>query len=116
MKKNNPNIPIMLREAAGTQPQIFARYGPSLYPLYGNPAFPVKYCVLIRVFRVRKREERIIVRVVGQGNRREGYRTGEGCGIRCGGVRAEAGLYISEVPKDKSALYELHWNRQVMIA
>ena len=27
MKKNNPNIPIMLREAAGTQPQIFARYG-----------------------------------------------------------------------------------------
>ncbi|KIN04480.1 hypothetical protein OIDMADRAFT_156467 [Oidiodendron maius Zn] len=26
MKKNNPNIPIMLREAAGTQPQVFARY------------------------------------------------------------------------------------------
>jgi NADH dehydrogenase (ubiquinone) 1 alpha subcomplex subunit 2 len=30
MKKNNPNTPIMLREAAGTQPQVFARYGQSL--------------------------------------------------------------------------------------
>jgi NADH dehydrogenase (ubiquinone) 1 alpha subcomplex subunit 2 len=49
MKKNNPNIPIMLREAAGTQPQIFARYGPSPCPLCGNPAFPVKCCVLTRV-------------------------------------------------------------------
>ena len=26
MKKNNPNTPIMLREAAGTVPKIFARY------------------------------------------------------------------------------------------
>ncbi|PSS21858.1 hypothetical protein M430DRAFT_40671 [Amorphotheca resinae ATCC 22711] len=26
MKKNNPNIPIMLREAAGTQPKVYARY------------------------------------------------------------------------------------------
>jgi NADH dehydrogenase (ubiquinone) 1 alpha subcomplex subunit 2 len=30
MKKNNPNIPIMLREAAGTAPRIYARYGRSL--------------------------------------------------------------------------------------
>ncbi|KAM3506832.1 hypothetical protein MY11210_007381 [Beauveria gryllotalpidicola] len=26
MKKNNPNIPIMMREAAGTVPKVFARY------------------------------------------------------------------------------------------
>ncbi|EPQ65273.1 Bgt-1627 [Blumeria graminis f. sp. tritici] len=26
MKKSNPNIPIMIREAAGTHPRIFARY------------------------------------------------------------------------------------------
>ena len=27
MKKNNPSIPIMLREAAGTTPKIYTRYG-----------------------------------------------------------------------------------------
>jgi hypothetical protein len=27
MKKNNPNTPIMIREAAGTQPRVYARYG-----------------------------------------------------------------------------------------
>ncbi|KAJ4298702.1 hypothetical protein N0V88_003734 [Collariella sp. IMI 366227] len=27
MKKNNPAIPIMLREAQGTLPKIYARYG-----------------------------------------------------------------------------------------
>ena len=27
MKKNNPHIPIMLREALGTEPRVFARYG-----------------------------------------------------------------------------------------
>ncbi|ELR10571.1 hypothetical protein VC83_00223 [Pseudogymnoascus destructans] len=26
MKKYNPSTPIMIREAAGTQPQVFARY------------------------------------------------------------------------------------------
>ncbi|TGO33593.1 hypothetical protein BHYA_0237g00050 [Botrytis hyacinthi] len=26
MKKHNPNTPIMLREAAGTQPKVYARY------------------------------------------------------------------------------------------
>ncbi|ATY60650.1 NADH-ubiquinone oxidoreductase [Cordyceps militaris] len=26
MKKNNPNVPIMMREAAGTVPKVFARY------------------------------------------------------------------------------------------
>lgn len=27
MKKNNPYTPIMLREAHGTEPRVFARYG-----------------------------------------------------------------------------------------
>lgn len=27
MKKNNPYTPIMLREAMGTEPRVFARYG-----------------------------------------------------------------------------------------
>ncbi|KAH6643433.1 thioredoxin-like protein [Truncatella angustata] len=26
MKKNNPNTPILLREAAGTSPKVYARY------------------------------------------------------------------------------------------
>ncbi|KAF4994514.1 hypothetical protein FDECE_13088 [Fusarium decemcellulare] len=26
MKRNNPNIPILIREAAGTQPKVYARY------------------------------------------------------------------------------------------
>lgn len=34
MKKHNPQIPIMLREAAGTFPKVYARYGPS------NPCSP----------------------------------------------------------------------------
>lgn len=27
MKKHNPHTPIMIREAAGTEPRVFARYG-----------------------------------------------------------------------------------------
>ena len=27
MKKNNPHTPIMLREAMGVEPRVFARYG-----------------------------------------------------------------------------------------
>lgn len=30
MKRNNPQTPIMLREAAGTLPKVYARYGPSV--------------------------------------------------------------------------------------
>ncbi|KAK7419484.1 hypothetical protein QQZ08_007686 [Neonectria magnoliae] len=26
MKRSNPNIPILIREAAGTQPKVYARY------------------------------------------------------------------------------------------
>ncbi|KAI5867407.1 hypothetical protein GGS23DRAFT_592723 [Durotheca rogersii] len=29
MKKNNPYTPILMREAAGTLPKVYARYGPS---------------------------------------------------------------------------------------
>lgn len=32
MKKNNPYTPIMLREAQGTEPRVFARYGMSFPP------------------------------------------------------------------------------------
>jgi NADH dehydrogenase (ubiquinone) 1 alpha subcomplex subunit 2 len=27
MKKHNPHTPIMMREATGTEPRVFARYG-----------------------------------------------------------------------------------------
>ncbi|KAI9716776.1 MAG: hypothetical protein M1812_005116 [Candelaria pacifica] len=30
MKKNNPHTPIMMREALGTEPKIFTRYGEAL--------------------------------------------------------------------------------------
>jgi hypothetical protein len=33
MKKNNPYVPILIREASGTEPRVFARYGASLIPL-----------------------------------------------------------------------------------
>ncbi|KAG9236097.1 NADH-ubiquinone oxidoreductase 10.5 kDa subunit [Amylocarpus encephaloides] len=32
MKKSNPNTPIMLREAAGTSPKVYARFGQSPGP------------------------------------------------------------------------------------
>ncbi|KAJ4248950.1 hypothetical protein NW757_008064 [Fusarium falciforme] len=35
MKRSNPNIPILIREAAGTQPKVYARYG-----AYGTTARP----------------------------------------------------------------------------
>lgn len=30
MKKNNPNIPILIREATGVEPKVWARYGRNL--------------------------------------------------------------------------------------
>lgn len=33
MKKNNPHTPIMLREALGVEPKVFARYGRPITPL-----------------------------------------------------------------------------------
>ena len=32
MKKNNPDTPILIREAQGTLPKIYARYGSSIPP------------------------------------------------------------------------------------
>lgn len=37
MKKNNPNTPILLREAAGTLPKVYARYGASERPATAPP-------------------------------------------------------------------------------
>lgn len=34
MKKHNPHTPIMLREASGTEPKVYARYGASNCSLY----------------------------------------------------------------------------------
>ncbi len=41
MKKNNPHTPIMLREAAGTQPRVYARYGQSIVPKWTLEAIDV---------------------------------------------------------------------------
>lgn len=38
MKKNNPETPILIREAQGTIPKIYARYGQS-----GNQPTPAEY-------------------------------------------------------------------------
>lgn len=32
MKKNNPQTPILIREAQGTLPKVYARYGTKLRP------------------------------------------------------------------------------------
>lgn len=39
MKKSNPHTPILIREAMGTEPKVFARYGAwfdGYYSLCGN--------------------------------------------------------------------------------
>ena len=33
MKKNNPFTPILIREASGTLPKVYARYGPSIHTI-----------------------------------------------------------------------------------
>jgi len=33
MKKHNPHTPIMLREASGIEPKVYARYGASTLPI-----------------------------------------------------------------------------------
>ena len=32
MKKNNPHVPILIREGTGTLPRVYARYGMSIQP------------------------------------------------------------------------------------
>ncbi|KAF5024941.1 hypothetical protein F66182_2983 [Fusarium sp. NRRL 66182] len=41
MKRNNPNTPILIREAAGTQPKVYARYGssPHAAQLFGHAGY-----------------------------------------------------------------------------
>jgi hypothetical protein len=57
MKKNNPSIPIMLREAQGTLPKIYARYGPS-----SSIAGAAMGLLADGLDRVRKGDERVIRR------------------------------------------------------
>jgi NADH dehydrogenase (ubiquinone) 1 alpha subcomplex subunit 2 len=57
MKKNNPSIPIMLREAQGTLPKIYARYGPS-----SSIAGAGMELLADGLDRVRKGDERVIRR------------------------------------------------------
>jgi hypothetical protein len=80
MKKNNPNTPIMLREAAGTPARVYARYGefPIFYAGWMTIAtWRSEALVLNRRMsriafantinhRVRKREERRIIRLIRQ--------------------------------------------------
>jgi hypothetical protein len=68
MKKNNPHIPIMLREAAGTQPRVYARYGGSILPFQLLVKFRtsrgfMEFRMLI-LSRVWEGEERVISRYV----------------------------------------------------
>lgn len=41
MKKNNPTTPILIREAAGTLPKIYARYGTTSPPKHPNRTPPL---------------------------------------------------------------------------
>jgi NADH dehydrogenase (ubiquinone) 1 alpha subcomplex subunit 2 len=38
MKKHNPHTPIMMREASGTEPRVFARYGTTCAQLETGPS------------------------------------------------------------------------------
>jgi Mitochondrial ribosomal protein L51 / S25 / CI-B8 domain len=62
MKKNNPYTPIMLREAVGTQPKVYARYGELAFStVHGRQIGIVKVKRrLLTLSRIWQREERII--------------------------------------------------------
>lgn len=45
MKKNNPHTPILIREASGTTPKVFARYGKLSGPLEKQKVEDVEYGV-----------------------------------------------------------------------
>ncbi len=40
LKQLNPNLPILIREAAGTEATIWARYGKPPQPPSGSPTLP----------------------------------------------------------------------------
>ena len=58
MKKNNPTTPIMLREAQGTLPKVYARYGPSPRRALAQ----ARDASTDRHGSVRQRKERVITR------------------------------------------------------
>jgi NADH dehydrogenase (ubiquinone) 1 alpha subcomplex subunit 2 len=70
MKKNNPNTPILIREATGTSPKVWARYG------YGKEKSETLEGMLQSI----SGEPRLLTlnRSVRQGDRRQGHRTSEG--------------------------------------
>jgi hypothetical protein len=65
MKKNNPTTPILIREAHGTLPRVFARYGPYHPPLYDTSAFATDIANFQN--RVWQGEERVIRRHAASG-------------------------------------------------
>lgn len=80
MKKNNPNTPIMIREAAGTQPRVYARYGeipsyhhsfqlelPRRIPLLETETTTGMLTEI--AYRIRKGEERVAGWIIGKGDR-----------------------------------------------
>ena len=59
MKKNNPHIPIMLREALGVEPRIYARYG--IEPIQCK----LQTTELTSLIRIRKGKVRVVGRYIG---------------------------------------------------
>lgn len=43
MKKNNPHTPILLREALGTEPRVYARYGLGFWSSHCDTAELIRY-------------------------------------------------------------------------
>lgn len=67
MKKNNPNTPILLREAAGTSPKIYARYGAFSPRFFWLRAPSICYMtapmLITRCYRAWKGEEPVVRRL-----------------------------------------------------
>jgi hypothetical protein len=90
MKKNNPNTPILLREAQGTLPKIYARYDlgrETSKPLQGRlaaAAVPVLNGLGTSMFHAN-----VLCRPVGQADRGRCYGPGQGRGLsrRCLGEK-----------------------------
>lgn len=82
MKKNNPNTPILIREATGTSPKVWARYG------YGKE----KSETLDGMSQINKKRISLTPnRSIRQGDRGQGYRTGE--------VRVISPLSMCTIPR-----------------
>lgn len=79
MKKNNPHVPILIREAIGTEPRVFARYGQ--YPwVDGMEPASGRVRVTDGVpwgIRVRQREAGVAGESQRQGDREQSHQSGE---------------------------------------